>query len=880
MTLATGTKLGPYEIIAPLGAGGMGEVYRAWDTKLGRDVAIKVLPYALAAEPERVARFEREAKVVASLNHPNIASIYGLEDSDGIRALVMELVSGPTLAERLQQGAIPSDEVLPLAKQIAEAVEYAHERGIVHRDLKPANIKLSQDGGVKVLDFGLAKAIQGDAPASDILTSPTISRMATQAGIILGTAAYMSPEQAKGKPVDRRADIWAFGCVFFEMLTGKISFGGETVTDVLAAVVMKEPDWRKLPAATPPRIRELLQRCLRKEQKQRLQSIGDARIIIEEVITGLPEGGSEQLSSLPPRTLWFSALPLALAGLLAIIAVFLLFHSRLRDDHPQQSIRASILPPPKNDFQEFSVAPISPDGRSLAFVASPSAGLTQLWIRPVDSLVERRLAGTDGAINPFWSFDSQWIAFYADNKLKKISVNGGAPLEICDSADGRGGTWSSDGTILFVPDVGVPVYSVPAAGGTPVQVTQLDKSLREVDHRWPVFLPDGKHFLFFSRGSEMAIYAASVGSSERKLILKNDSNVMYALPGYLLFVRNRVLMAQPFDAKRLELSGAAVPIAEDVPVNALIHIAHFSSSQNGILAIQTRLRKNLQPVWVDRFGHTLDLLGEPAMFESFRVSPNGEKVAFAIDNPQDGTPNLWVYDARGSQKTRLTFGPSSAQHFVWAPDSNRVAFDSNPHGLPHLFTIPVTGVGRVESLLPSDQYDTPTSWSPDGRYLAFSRRIPSGKGRWNIWILPVPGNNKPYPLLNSNYDQGNATFSPDGKWLAFDSEETGRREIYLVPFPDATSKLTISTDGGRRPRWSPDGQELFFISADGRVMAASLHAGKTGLQVTATHPLFRYDAGDLDVSSDGKRFLTFRDVENQPPAPITLITNWTAELKK
>ena len=798
MALARGTKLGPYEVVAPIGAGGMGEVYRAWDTKLGRDVAIKVLAHAFSAEPERTARFEREAKVLASLNHPNIASIYGFEDSDGIRALVMELVNGPTLAERLQHGAVPSDEVLPLARQIAEAVEYAHEHGIVHRDLKPSNIKLSQDSGVKVLDFGLAKAIQGDAPVSDILTSPTISRMATQAGIILGTAAYMSPEQAKGKPVDRRTDIWAFGCVFFEMLTGKLTFGGETVTDVLAAVVMKEPDWRELPAATPPRIRELLQRCLKKEQKQRLQSIGDARIIIEEAVAGLPDGGLVQPSPLPSRTPWLSALPLALAGLLAILAIFLLFHfqSRVRDDPAQQSIRASILPPPKNKFNGFSTAPISPDGRSLAFVASPSAGLTQLWIRPVDSLVGRRLVGTDGAINPFWSFDSQWIAFYADNKLKKISVNGGAPLNICDGADGRGGTWSPDGTILFVPDIGVPLYSVPAAGGTPVPVTHLDKSLREVDHRWPVFLPDGKHFLFFSRGSEMAIYAASLGSSERKLILKNDSNVMYAFPGYLLFVRNRVLMAQPFDAKKLELSGAAVPIAEDVPVNGVTHLAQFSASQNGIVSVQTRFRSNLQPVWVDRFGHTLDLLGEPAMFENFRVSPNGEKVAFAIDDPQEGTPNLWVYDVRGSQKTRLTFGPSSAQHFVWAPASNRIVFDSNLDGLPHLFTIPVTGVGRVETLLPSDQYDTPTSWSPDGRYLAFSRRSPSGKGHWNIWILPGPGN-KPYPLLNSNYDQGNATFSPDGKWPTIQRVGRNDRPVSSLETQKLTSRYVLSPEGTR-----------------------------------------------------------------------------------
>jgi serine/threonine protein kinase/Tol biopolymer transport system component len=880
MALACGTKLGPYEIVAPLGAGGMGEVYRAWDTKLGRDVAIKVLPQAFAADPERTARFEREAKLLASLNHPNIASIYGLEDAEGIRALVMELVRGPTLAERLQQGAIPAEEMLPLAKQIAEALEYAHERGIVHRDLKPANIKLSPESGVKVLDFGLAKAMQGDTAASDALASPTISRMATQAGIILGTAAYMSPEQAKGKPVDRRTDIWAFGCVSFEMLAGKMTFGGETVTDVLAAVVMKDPDWTQLPAGTPLRMRELLQRCLRKEQKQRLQSIGDARITIEEVLTEPTDAGSVQPIPSRARSFLLSALPWALAALVATVAAFLLYPSRTAPEHPQPTIRASVVPPPDYGFFGLGQAVISPDGRFLVFVTTPSNQPAELWIRPLDSLVAKPLAGTQGAQSVFWSPDSQWIAFYSRNKLKKIPAGGGAPLDICDSANGRGGTWNANGTILFVPDIGVPVYSVPAAGGTPVAVTRLDKSLQEVAHRWPVFLPDGKHFLFFSQGSENSIYAASLESSERKLILKNDSNVVYVHPGYLLYVRDHVLMAQTFDAQKLALTGPAVAIAEDVPVFGTIHRGMFSASQNGVLSVETQLRRKSQAVWLDRSGNTLDRLGEPAMIESFRISPDGEKVAFSIDDPQQESPNLWVYAARGNQKARLTFGPATAQNPVWAPDGNRIAFNSNLRGSPNLFTIPVTGVGRMELLLSSESYDVPTSWSPDGRYLAFMRRILSDKSHWEVFILPLSGDKKPYPLLESSYDQGNAAFSPDGKWLALESNETGRYEIYLVPFPQATSKLAVSTDGGRTPKWSPDGQELFYGGADGRLTVASLHPGNSGLQVTATHPLFQYDSLDFDLSSDGKRFLTSRDAENQALAPITLVTNWMAELKK
>jgi serine/threonine protein kinase len=506
MGLTSGTKLEPYEITGAIGAGGMGEVYRARDTRLGRDVALKVLPQAFARDAERVARFRREAQVLASLNHPNIAAIYGFEDSGGVHALVMELVEGPTLAERIAKGPIAVEEALPIAKQLCEALEYAHERGIVHRDLKPANIKLASNDAVKILDFGLAKALQGDAASGDISSSPTITRMATQAGIILGTAAYMSPEQAKGKSVDRRADIWAFGCVLFEMLTGKMAFSGETVTDTLAAVIRAEPDWFLLPADTPQAIRQLLRRCLKKDAKQRLQSVGDARIAVEEVLSGAsPEAASVSAEGRESRlrNQWSRALPWAATALLTIVAALLAIGYLWRAPQPAPVIVSQILPPPNQSFAlgGNSAGPpvLSPDGRKLAFAAMGSDGKQQLWVRSLDSSAAQPLAETDGAMYPFWSPDGGSLGFFADGKLKRIDASGGPPLTLCDAPNGRGGAWNASGTILFTPDLTATVYRVPAAGGTPTEVVK--PSLNTGSNRWPQFLPDGKHFLFYDHSA-------------------------------------------------------------------------------------------------------------------------------------------------------------------------------------------------------------------------------------------------------------------------------------------------------------------------------------------------------------------------------------------
>jgi serine/threonine protein kinase len=879
MSLDPGTRLGPYEITAPLGAGGMGEVYRARDTRLDRTVAIKILRALFSSDPVRKQRFEREAKTISGLNHPNICVLHDVGQQDGMDYLVMECIEGETLAKRLERGALPAEQVLKIGTEIADGLDKAHRSGVVHRDLKPRNIMLTKTGA-KLLDFGLAKLNVLPSNATT-LTGAAGTSSITEQGTIVGTFPYMSPEQVEGKELDGRSDIFSLGAVLYEMLTGNRAFEGKSQLSVASAILEKEPTpICTVKPLTPRSVDHIVRRCLAKDPDDRWQSARDLALELKSSSqTDSATGSAATISSSRQRSSR-ELLAWALAGLLALTAVFLLFHSRNYQEHAQQSVRASILPPPSYKFLESVTARISPDGRFFTFVAYGAEGLRQLWIRPVDSLTAKLLPGTDDALSPFWSSDGQWIAFFANNKLKKISVNGGTPLDICDSAYGRGGTWGPDGTILFAPDPDVPVYSVPAAGGTPVAVTQLEASLKEVSHQWPVFLPDGRHFLFLSRGTENAIYAAALGSTERKLILKNDFNVVYALPGYLLFVRNRVLMAQPFNAANLELTGTAVPVADDVPVYSTSQ-ALFSVSQNGLLSIQTLAGITSQAMWVDRFGKTLDLLGQPALFiTEVRISPNGEKVAFEVLDPEDGSLNLWVYNVLGHQKTRLTSGPSSAQYPVWSPDSNRIVFSSDLKGKLHLFTISATGVGQPALLLPSDQFEEANSWSPDGRYLVFMRRILSGKGHWSLWILPMFGGRKPYPLLDSNYEQWRATFSPDGKWLAFQSNETGRFEIYVVPFPNPNSKLAVSTEGGYAPRWSPDGKQLFYVADNGSLVAASLLEGKSGLQVTTSRLLFDNHGSFFDVAPDGKRFLTLRNAENQPVAPITLITNWPSILYK
>jgi eukaryotic-like serine/threonine-protein kinase len=903
MTIVAGTKLGAYEVVAGIGAGGMGEVYRARDPKLGRDVAIKVLPEAFARDAERMARFQREAKVLASLSHPNIATIYGLEDSGGTRALVMELVEGPTLADRIKAGPIPVDEAVRIAKQIADALEYAHERGIIHRDLKPANIKVAADDTVKVLDFGLAKALEGDPSSIDISTSPTISRMATMQGVLLGTAAYMSPEQAKAKPVDRRADIWAFGCVLYEMLTRKTAFSGETVTDTLASIIKEEPHWKLLPAATPMRVRVLLQRCLQKDPKQRLQAIGDARISLDEILSGALESAAAPGAAVPT---WRRALPWAVAGIFGFAAALFAYLYFQQKPPAAQAIRFQIPLPER--LIAVAALTLSPDGRNLAFIGTSADGKSRVWVRSLESLEARPLDGTEGVILfPFWSPDSRYVAFMAGSKLKKIDSTGGPALTICDAPSGViGGAWNREDKIIFGSRNGL--MGVSAAGGSPSSLTAGGTAA------FPSFLPDERHFVYV--GLPSGIYLGSLEMKPQgpapKRLLPDVSRTVYARSadpslGYVLFVRGPAragrlgtLMAQRFDERRLELISDAVPIAEQVSG------AEFSAIANDVLVYgkgsAAEAAEGLRGViqgqltWFDREGKLLGAFGDPGSYRTLALSPDGKRVAFDRADPENfDIRNIWLYDFARGVTTRFTFDSEWDQYPTWSPDGSRIIFASRRNGYYDLYQKASNLAGEPELQLKSDNLNFATSWSPDGRFLLFFRADPP----YQMWLLPQGAggaDRKPTPVEHSNFNEAWGRISPDGRWIAYTSDESGRDEIYVRPFdasvatgsspPGGTSvtgKWMVSKNGGTSPLWRRDGKELFYLSAVGATAMALDVDTKGVFQAGIPKPLFKVPPGVLfwDASADGKRFLMAApDASTSAQPPFTVVLNWQAGLKK
>jgi eukaryotic-like serine/threonine-protein kinase len=902
MALATGSRLGPYEILAAIGAGGMGEVYRARDAKLGRDVALKVLPEAFARDAERMARFQREAKVLASLNHPNIATIHGLEDSGATHALVMELVEGPTLADRIKSGPIPIDEALRIAKQITEALEYAHERGIVHRDLKPANVKVTSDDAVKVLDFGLAKALDADASSIDISTSPTISRLATMQGVLLGTAAYMSPEQAKGKAVDRRADIWAFGCVLYEMLTGKMAFTGETVTDTLAAVIRAEPGWSQLPAGMPVRVRVLLQRCLQKDPKQRLQAIGDARISLDEVLAGAPDqaiGGAAQIAPI-----WRRVLPWGVAGVLAAALAALAFVHFREKPIVAEAVRLELPVPEKAIMPASGAFGLSPDGRQFAFFAAGPDGVQRLWIRSLDALEARPLPGSESSVLApfFWSPDSRYIAFDAGGKLKTIDISGGPAQTLCDVAQyAVGGSWNRDGVIIFGQSPG-GIMRISASGGPASPLTSLDSSRGEIQHVLPSFLPDGRHFIYLRTSGKPENSGVYVGSLDArpeeqgsKLLLATAYGPAYvpsSNPGFgqLLFVRDGTLMAQSFDARRLELVGDPIPMAEQL--GTYRDFGFFSASVNGVLVYRTGGGGgDSQLTWFDRQGKVLGTAGEQGLYRAPALSPDGRRAAVSRRDPQNGKLALWLVDFSRGTSTRFTFGSSSATYPIWSPDSSRIIFASGSAGAYDLYQKPANGATDEELLLKSSENKYPADVSRDGRFLLYVSLDPKTKD--DLWMLPLGGDKKPFPFLQTEFNEADGHFSPDGHWVDYRSDESGRNEIYVRRFsPDSTAaasdtgaKWQVSYGGGTDPRWSADGKELYYMTPDWKLMAVEVttnpvfQAGAAKLLFQAPQqPSVSVTEGDYTV--DGKRFLFLAPVGQTAQAPFTVVLNWQAGLKK
>ncbi len=873
----------------------MGQVYRATDTKLKRQVAIKILPPALAADSDRLARFQREAEVLASLNHPHIAAIYGLEESGGMTALVMELVEGEDLSQRIARGAIPLDEALPIAKEIADALEAAHEQGIIHRDLKPANIKVRPDGTVKVLDFGLAKAMEPAAGSSPSMSmSPTITTPAmTQAGIILGTAAYMSPEHARGRTVDKRADIWAFGCVLFEMLTGKRPFDGEGIAETLGAVIHKEPVWARLPAATPASVRTVLQRCLQKDPKQRLRDIGDVRIELMETLSAPPASptSTTALNASHPRAVsWYVAATAALSALIATIAVWNLKPAPATA--PQSEARFTLPMPagvrlPLGGFS--SMVAVSPDGRHLTFVGTPGATV-QLYLRTIQDAETKSLPETEGAAQPFFSPDSRWLAFFAGGKLKKVPTNGGVPVVVCDAPSSRGGFWSENGTIVFSPQArGRGIFQVSAEGGAAKQITTLNTARGETSHRSPELLPGGDTVLFAAYGAtyqDVSIVAQSLKTGERRVLIEAASLPHYASTGHLLYVQPKrpgTVMAVAFDPERLKLTGTPVPVVEGV-LTERGDYAHWSLSRSGMLVYAPGGFKEAENnlVFVDRKGIATPVGTPPQRPYSFpRLSPDGRRVVVTLQGIQN---TLWIYDLSGGAFNRLTFEGNN-DWAAWTPDGKRVTYASNRAEPWRLFWKPFDGSGKEEMLLARGRGDQqPYSWSSDGKVLVYQDVAPATAT--DIWALSIEGDRQPWPILQTPASEVDARLSPDGRWLAYASDESGRHEVYVQSFAGSGGKWQISADGGREPVWAHNGRELFYVSGD-KMMVADVTTQPT-FQAATSRLLFQgpYERSntispDYDVTPDDQRFLMVQPLEQRSPTTdFNVVLNWFEELKR
>ncbi|HUF25168.1 MAG TPA: protein kinase [Vicinamibacterales bacterium] len=880
-----GTTVGPYRVLEKLGEGGMGEVYRARDTRLDRDVAIKILPPAFAADAERLARFEREAKTLASLNHTHIAHIHGIEDTPTGRALVMELVEGEDLSVRISRGALPIAETVAIARQIADALEAAHERGIIHRDLKPANIKVRDDGTVKVLDFGLAKALDPSAGSNpDLMNSPTITSPATQLGTILGTAAYMAPEQAKGRAVDKRADVWAFGVVLYEMLTGQRAFEGEDISTTLAAVLMRDPDWTALPAGTPPALAQLLRRCLERDPKLRLRDIGEARVLLSS-----PEALRASGAPAAPPAAWAGVriawLVAAVALVIAVAAGWPVL-TGARGAASTARIEASLAAPPGFVFGEGLA--LSPDGRRIVLSAvDQETSVASLWLRELDSVAPVKLAQTDGGFMPFWSPDGAHIAFFADGKLKKTDLQGSPPQVICDAPSARGGAWGPDGRIVFAGTFRTGLEMVDAAGGKPEPLTTLDEGRHEKSHRWPQFLPGGEHVLFVAQTGEAGakddastIEALSLKDRRRTRLLAANSSPLYAAPGFLLFWRDGALRGQAFDAGRLALSGAVFPVATGVAYDGN-EFAYATVAADGTLVyLAGAVRGESSLSVVDRAGRSLRTIADPVFIEGgLALSPDGSRLAVAVTAPGARDTDIWTYDLARGTSGPLTFGEGGDRNPVWSHDGAHILYTNDSQNDGTIYRRAADGRGQAELMATTPAGLLAYGWSRDGRWLlagASADQTSRDVVRYDRDARKIT------PLVETRANDYSAVLSPDERWIAYASEQTGRTEIYVRAMGDEDGVWQISTQGGRTPLWRRDGRELYFVTPQNRLMVVNVD-GRRAFVYSTPRELFGalfnssgYEDRFYAPMPDGQSFVI--DVLKERTASLlTLVTNWTAK---
>ena len=903
MALASGLRLGPYEIIAPIGAGGMGEVYCARDTRLDRKVAIKILPAHLSDNPEAKQRFEREARAISSLNHPNICTLYDVGHQDGIDYLVMEFLDGQTLADRVLKGPLPPELVLRYGVEICDGLERAHKMGVIHRDLKPGNVMVTKTGA-KLMDFGLAKAIAEDAASSSSLTmtlsGPSAEKPLTQRGTVVGTFQYMSPEQLEGKTADARSDIFGLGTVLYEMATGKRAFTGKTQGGIVAAILGTEPQpISSIQPMQPRNLESVVKGCLAKDPEERLQTAHDVKLQLKWIAEGLTQEAFAASRSLQSRTreriLW-SASSLLFVAILVLAAIHFLQPSIER-----HVVHTYIPPPEKSTFaflgDHTGPVAISPDGTRLAYAALGPDGKQMLWLYHLDTASVQPLPGTENAMYPFWSPDSRFLGSFADGKLKIMETTGSPGQALADTPDSRGGTWNNQGTILFAPTVNGPLYAVSALGGTPTQVTEMDSAKEENSHRWPQFLPDGRHFLFYARSRRASLsgeYVGSLDSKERKLLQRSTSNAVYAAPGFLLFVRDNTLMAQPFDNKHLSLTGDPSPVAQSVLVNAPYCRIVVAVSENGLLAYAGAGQPEPSQLrWLDRTGKQIGAVDAAGMYSNPNLSPDGKKLAVVIPDPARAASDIWIYDLAHGRKNRLTFDASLNYSPIWSGDGRYIIFSSTrKNGFPQLFRKAADGAGADESLLDSNTTDRPDDSSPDGRFILYEPNPAAA----SLWLLPTSGERKPEVFLGGDTGifPGEGTFSRDGKWLAFTEYTGGKREVYVTPFPGKTGKWQVSSGGGHYPRWRGDGNELFFLGADNTtMMAVDLDLKNAIPRCGNPKPLFAVhlvlvpvqnrlgSAWDqFEVSSDGKRFLVNTPDQPHVPEPINVVSNWDVKLRK